>query len=584
MTPLRPHRVTCEARADGTLELRSDWPLGPVAARATDWLERWAAETPGALFLAERSGAGWRELRYAEALDLVRALAGGLAARGLGPGRSVMIVSGNSVDHALLSLAAQWIGAPVVPTAEQYALLPGARGRLDRIARLIRPALVYADDAQRYGAALALDGFGEAERLTDLGGLLADAGDPAGLHAAVGPDTVAKILLTSGSTGAPKGVLTTQRMMCTNQAQLLAALPFLADRPPRMVDWLPWNHVFGGSHNFNLALANGGTLWIDGGKPVPGMVETTLENLRAVPATLSFNVPAGYALLRDAMAADAGLRRAFFEDLDMIFYAGASLSADVWADLEAMGREVRGEPPLITSSWGMTETAPCCLIQHEGPGGAGIVGVPVAGVTVRLVPEEDGRAEIRVRGPSVTPGYHDDPEATAAAFDEEGFLRTGDAVRFLDPGRPERGLRFEGRIAEDFKLSTGTWVRAAALRLDLLAALRGLAADVVVTGADRAEVGVLILPSPRLRAGAGEAGGALVVEAAAEIAGRLRAAGAGRGSASRAVRALVLSEPASLAEGEITAKGNLNYRRLLSRRATLLERLYDDGDPAVILT
>jgi feruloyl-CoA synthase len=397
-------------------------------------------------------------------------------------------------------------------------------------------------------------------------------------NAGVGPDTVAKILLTSGSTSAPKGVLTTHRMMCTNQMQLQESLPFLRARPPRLVEWLPWNHVFGGSHNFNLVLANGGSMHIDDGKPVPGLAARSLENNRMVAGTIAFNVPVGFALLRDAMKDDAGLRRHYFGDLDMLFYAGASLPQDVWADLESMCLEVRGELPLFNSSWGLTETAPAALLQHEPTPMSGIVGAPMPGLQVKLVPtDEAGRYEVRVRGDTITPGYLHDPERTAQAFDDEGFFFTGDAMRFVAPGDPDKGLRFDGRISEDFKLSTGIWVRAAQLRLDLLATLKGLAADVILTGTDR--VGALIVPTPALREGAVEDAGALISPLAARIAAALPL---GHGSAKDVPRALILAEPPSMGEGEMTAKGNLNFRRILTRRAALVARLDDDADPAVI--
>lgn len=586
----RAHRAQREDRADGTILLTSGWPLGPVARCATDWLEHWAASAPDRLFLAERAGPGWREVGYAQALAMVKAIAAALAARGLGAGTPILIASGNGVDHALLTLGAHYIGVPTVPVAEQYALIRGAHPVLERIAGMIRPAMVFADDSARYGTALALPVFDGVEKVTGDGApgttpfaeLLAGTGDVSALNAAVGPDTVAKYLLTSGSTSHPKAVLTTQRMMCTNQAQLQAALPFVTERPPVLLDWLPWNHVFGGSHNFNLVLANGGTLYIDNGKPVPALARHTLENLAMVSPTIAFNVPVGFAMLRDAMKEDEGLKRQYFQNLDMLFYAGASLPQDIWADLEAMAREVRGEMPLFNSSWGLTETAPAALLQHEFTHQSGIIGVPLPEVSIKLVPvEDDARFEVRVKGDTVMPGYLHDPEKTAEAFDDEGYFITGDAMRFVDPLDMNKGMKFDGRIAEEFKLDTGTWVRAANLRLELLGKLKGLAQDVIVTGADRHEVGVMIVPTEALRAGAVDHAGALAVTQAAEIAARLKP-GPTEGSAHAVRRAMVLAEPPSMAEGEITAKGNLNFRKLLLTRKALLDRLYDDSDPATI--
>jgi Acyl-CoA synthetases (AMP-forming)/AMP-acid ligases II len=587
----RAHSARREDRADGSILLTSGLPLGPVARCSTDWLEEWAAAAPDRLYLAERSGPGWREVTYAQALATVKAIAASLAQRGMGAETPILIVSGNGVDHALLTLAAQYIGVPTVPVAEQYALIPGAHPVLERIAGMIRPAMVFADDLARYGAALALPVFDGVEKVVSLGtaeGMTAFAdleqgeGDVSALNAAVGPDTVAKYLLTSGSTSHPKGVLTTQRMMCTNQAQLKVCLPFVTDKPPVLLDWLPWNHVFGGSHNFNLVLANGGTLYIDNGKPTPALARHTIDNLRMVSPTIAFNVPVGFAVLRDAMKDDETLRRQYFQNLDMLFYAGASLPQDIWADLEAMAHEVRGEMPLFNSSWGLTETAPAALIQHEFTHQSGIIGVPLPEVTIKLVPaDDDTRFDVRVKGDTITPGYLNDPEKTAEAFDDEGYFITGDAMRFVDPDDMNKGMKFDGRLAEEFKLNTGTWVRAAGLRLELLVRLKGLAQDLIVTGADRGEVGVMIVPSEALRRGAVDHDGALVVTQAAEIAERLKP-GPNEGSAHAVRRAQVLTDPPSIAEGEITAKGNINFRKLLLTRKALLDRLYDDADPATI--
>ncbi|MCB1397765.1 MAG: feruloyl-CoA synthase [Rhodobacter sp.] len=588
----RAHKALREERADGSILLTSAWPLGPVARCATDWLEEWATAVPDRVFLAERSGPGWREVTYAQALEMVKAIAAGLAARGMNAETPILIISGNSIDHALLSLGAQYIGVPSVPVAEQYALIPGAHPVLERITGMIRPTMVFADDAERYGAALDLVVFNGVEQVVSQGAqdgmtrfdsLLAARGDVSALNAAVGPDTVAKYLLTSGSTSHPKGVLTTQRMMCTNQAQLKVCLPFVAEKPPVLLDWLPWNHVFGGSHNFNLVLSNGGTFYIDNGKPTPALARHTLDNLRMVSPTIAFNVPVGFAMLRDAMKADAELRRQYFQNLDMLFYAGASLPQDVWADLEDMARDVRGDMPLFNSSWGLTETAPAALIQHEFTHQSGIIGVPLPEVTIKLVPVDDeNRYDVRVKGNTITPGYLKDPEKTAEAFDEEGYFITGDAMRFVDPGDIDKGMKFDGRIAEEFKLNTGTWVRAAGLRLEVLGKLKGLAADVIITGADRREVGVFIVPTDALRDGATDADGGLIVARAAEIAERLKP-GETEGSAHAIRRAMVLTELPSMADGEMTAKGNINFRKLLMQRAGLCDRLYDNADPATIV-
>ncbi len=588
----RTHKVQSETRADGTIILRSAYEMSSVAETTADWLRAWAGERPDTIFLAERSGPGWRTVSYAETLQRVQALAAALLERRLDGNTPILILSGNGIDHALLSLAAHHVGIPTVPVAEQYSLIPGAQAQLRYVIGLIGPAMVFAEDGDKFATALAMDDMRGREIVVSRGGgegvtrfadlLKGGTADVEAANAGVGPDTVAKILMTSGSTSNPKGVLTTQAMLCANQAQYADALPFLKNRPPRLVDWLPWNHVFGGSNDFNLVLANGGSLYIDDGKPAKGPFERSIENNLLMNATIAFNVPVGFTLMRDAMRENAKLKQRFFEDLDMLFYAGASLPQDVWHDLREMAIEVRGQAPMMTTCWGMTETAPACIFQHEPSSIAGIVGVPLTGVTVKLVPEEGERFDVRVKGANITPGYFNDPERTAEAFDEEGFFITGDAMTLTDPDDMAKGLRFDGRIAEDFKLQTGVWVRAAALRLELLVALAGLASDVVVTGEGHREVGLMIVPVPgtELR---DDGGIGISEELAKELRIRLtRLAKAATGSSNRITRALILSEPPSMAEGEITAKGNLNFRKLLTRRADLLTRLYDDRDPAVL--
>jgi len=587
----RAHKAIRNDRADGSVLLTSGWDMEPVARCSTDWLVDWAQRTPDNVFIAERSGAGWRAVTYAQALDMVRAIASNLADRGMNADTPILIISGNSVDHALLTLAAQYIGVPSVPVAEQYALIEGAHPVLERVTGMIQPKMIFADDGARYGSALALSCFDGIEKVASANAgdfvafetLLQTKGDVSALNDAVTPETIAKYLLTSGSTSHPKGVLTTQAMMTTNQAQLKTVLPFLSAQPPVVLDWLPWNHVFGGSHDFNLVLSNGGSLYIDNGKPVPAFAHHTIENLRMVSPTIAFNVPVGFATLRDAMKEDKALRQQYFQNLDMLFYAGASLPQDVWADLEVMAREVRGDMPLFNSSWGLTETAPAALIQHEFTHQSGIIGVPMPEVTIKLVPlDEENRYDVRVKGQTVTPGYLHDDEKTAEAFDEEGYFITGDAMQLVDPDDVNKGMKFDGRIAEEFKLSTGTWVRAGGLRMEILGKLKGLAADVVITGADRREAGVLIVPAPGLLDGARDVDGALVVQQAAEIAARLKPA-ADEGSSTAIRRAMVLAAPPSMADGEVTAKGNLNFGKLIMQRKALVDRLYDDADEGTII-
>ena len=501
------HDVVREDRPDGAILLRTRVPLGPVARNTGAWLHRWAKEAPDRVLLAERSGQGWRELRYSDALQQVRSLASALLGRGLGPETPIVIMSGNSVDHGLLALAAQYVGVPIVPLAEQYSLVPDAYPRLQYAVEMVRPKMVFADDGAPYGAALALpflDGVEKVVARNPPGGatpfthlLHGDtSADVDAAHARVGPDTLAKIIFTSGSTANPKGVLTTHGMLCVNQAQIVAAMPVVAARPPKMLDWLPWSHVFGGNHNFNLMLANGGSLYLDEGKPTKTGFAASLRNIREHAGNLAFNVPIGFAQLVAAMEKDQALKRAYLGDCDLIFYAAASVTPEIWSALEKFAKEVRGEAPLMFSGWGLSETAPSATQTHQPVDRPGNIGVPLPEITLKLIPDEDGRFELRLKGPNVLKGYYRDPEKSQEAFDDEGFLITKDAVKLVDPRDANAGLSFDGRIAEDFKLMSGTWVRATNIRLEALKHFADIAFDVVVTGHDRNEIGLLVFPQP----------------------------------------------------------------------------------------
>ncbi|MCF3639802.1 feruloyl-CoA synthase [Rhizobium sp. TRM95111] len=593
-----PHSVLAQTRADGTILLSSGYELPQAVSNTGAWLHEWAEKAPYRVAVAERpdTGPGWRNVTYGELLNQVRAVASALVARGLGQDDCITMMSGNGLDHLILSLAAQYAGVPVVPLAEQYSLIPEAHGRLIYMLDTVKPKLAFVDDAARYAAAIALPQLAEVEvvvvrgaadrPLTPFAELLnGDASvDIDAVHAEVGPDTLAKILFTSGSNSDPKGVLTTHGMMCVNQAQLAVALPFLTDEPPRITDWLPWNHVFGGSHNVNMMLAHGGTLTIDSGKPTDKGFATTLKNRTDRPGTLTFNVPVGWGMLVEAIKDDPALQRHLFKDQQLLFYAGASLPQQVWEALERFCIEARGGLPLMISSWGLTETAPACLLVHEPIGRSGVIGVPLPGVTVKLIPDDEMRCEIRVKGPNVTQGYFNDPAKTAEAFDDEGFLITGDAVKFVDPSDASRGLVFDGRVSEDFKLDTGTWVQAGNLRMAALKEMAGLVQDVVICGHDRGEVGLFVFPATGGAEVSPNTGGTITDPLLmALIEERLRTMNAQvTGSARRITRALILAEPPSLQHHEITDKGSLNIKKILTRRTELLERLYDNEDPALI--
>ena len=597
----KPHDVSSEQRSDETLLLRSNAEMGDVVDTSADWLHRWSVEAPERIFLAERSGAGWREETYQSTLQKVRAIAASLLARGMGPDTPILIMSGNGVDHGVLTLAAHYVGVPTAPIAEQYALIPAARERLEHAISLVEPSMAYVVDADKFAHAITIDALAGVEIVaSDVGSqsgvtgmdtlLQGDSGvDIDAARGQVTPDSVVKILMTSGSTSAPKGVMTTQRMMCVNQTQIADSLPFLTERPPSVVDWLPWNHVFGGSHNFNMMLANGGSFYIDDGKPLKGLFDRTVENLKMVTGSLVFNVPVGFGMLLQALKSDQDLRQRFFQDLDMIFYAGASLPQDIWQGLEHMALDVKGEVPLMTSSWGLTETAPATMIQQEPTDRSGVIGVPMSGVTLKLVPEEDGRYEVRAKGPNIMPGYYNDPQKTAEAFDGEGYFITGDAMVFVDPDNVNAGMRFDGRISEDFKLLTGTWVRATALRMSLLSHFAPLAADLVITGQDKSDIGVLIFPNKEAIETAGHAlddVDGMLSDPSLLTALRDRLAAwneANASSSTRIARAALFAEPASLVDAEITAKGNLNFRKVLQRRSAILDHLYNGSHDAVIV-
>ncbi len=598
-------QVAHERCADGSIVLRSGRELDAMPRSLGVLLERWAAAEPDRLFLAERATSGaWRHLTYGAAAKAAESIGQALLDRGLGADRPLLILAENGIDHALMTFGAMHVGVPVVPVSTAYARLSQDFNKLRYIFGLVEPGLIYVDEADRYAAALAAVGTGPAEivasrgslpgaRLTPFADLTQLRPTPAvdAAFARVGPDTVAKILFTSGSTGQPKGVINTQRMLCANQESATAAWPFLARRPPVIVDWLPWNHTFGGNHNLNMMLRHGGALYIDEGKPVPALMGRSIANLREVSPTIYFNVPRGYAALLDHLETDEALQRTFFARLDMLFYAAAALPQSLWDRLETLGMKARGRKVPFVSSWGLTETAPMVTVVHYAIDRPGNIGVPAPGNAVRLVPEGD-KLEIRVKGPNVTPGYYKSPELTAKAFDAEGWLRTGDAVRLADADNPAAGLLFDGRTAENFKLSSGTWVNVGMLRTAVIAAGAPVIEDAVVTGHDRDEIGLLVFPSlAGLRSLCPELGAEakvsdLVAHTAVRKAladGLARHNAAARGSSMRIARVMLLTDPPSIDANEITDKGYLNQRAVLAKRAALVERLHTDTAAADVI-
>jgi feruloyl-CoA synthase len=599
--------VTLENRADGTRLFRSQIRLPADSARCVgEWLEHWAEVDPGRLFLAERGKDGeWVKVSYGEARRRVYAIATYLLGQKLSAERPVVILSDNGIEHALLMLAAMHIGVPSCAISTGNSLMSKDFAKLKANIELLRPGLIYADPIERYLPAIrAVSGLHDGTVVAGGGSAasadalpfaaLESAADPVAVAracAAVTPETIAKFLFTSGSVGTPKAVINTQRMMCSNQAAKEAVWPFLRRQPPILVDWLPWSHTFGSNHNFNMVLGAGGTLYIDDGKPTPAALAKTIRNLKEISPTLYFSVPRAYDMLVPLLRDDAQLRERFFRQLQLIFYAGAALPQHLWDELARLSRQATGSAVTMVSAWGSTETAPTASDCHFQAVRSGVIGVPVPGTTLKLVPSAD-KLEVRVAGPNVFPGYWKQPDLTAAAFDDEGYYLIGDAVEFVDRARPELGLVFDGRVGEDFKLLTGTWVHVGSVRVAGIDAMSPVAQDIVVTGHDRDEIGFLVFPNvPECRLLCpGMPPDAPVEQVLSNPAvvqhvrlGMARMAQAG-GSSMYPTRVLLMAEPPSVEAGEITDKGYINQRIVRTRRADLVEWLYADVPDKGVIT
>ncbi|MDR3469668.1 MAG: feruloyl-CoA synthase [Xanthobacteraceae bacterium] len=609
--PLRPISfgrpdVTVDRRDDGTFYLRPKAALGDYPERVTDKLIHWATVAPDRVFMAERNAAGgWREVTYAQMLASSRAIASALIARGLSEERPLIILSGNSIDHALMAFGAFYAGVPFCPVSPPYSLVSKDYGKLGYVISLLTPGLVFADDATLFADAIAANvpedtevaaGRGEVpgRTVTLLADLMAtpEHAKLEDMHRLIGPDTIAKFLLTSGSTGNPKAVINTQRMLCANQIMISDALAFLKDEPPVIIDWLPWNHTFGGNHNIGLILFNGGSMYLDAGKPTPAGIDTTVHNLREIAPTVYFNVPKGYESLLTYFREDAALRRKFFSRLHAMFFSGAGLSAHIWHELDALAVAETGRRVPMLTGLGATETGPFFMSVAPETSRSGHVGLPVAGNEAKLVPS-NGKLEVRVRGPNVMPGYWRQPVMTAKAFDEEGFYKLGDALKPADPDNFSAGFDFDGRITEDFKLASGTWVSVGPLRARLIAACAPLVRDVVITGLNHDEVGALVildldgcrlvnptLPHDDLAATAADP---LIRNGFRE---RLLAFTAhATGSSTRVTRAVLLDTPLSIDRGEVTDKGSVNQRAVLEHRAAVVEAMYatPPGEDTILL-
>ncbi len=593
-------RVQLRDGAPGVHYLQAEQPLADYPQRMSDRLQHWAQTAPERTFMARRekladaSRGDWQHVSYRQAWEGARRIAQGLIDRGLSAQRPVVILSENDLEHAQLALGCMLAGVPFVPTSPPYSLVSQDFEKLRHVLNTVLPGMVFAADAARFGKALQAtvgaevevvlgSGVLEGRATTSFSALLATpaTAEVDSAIAATGPDTIVKFLFTSGSTKLPKAVINTQRMWCANQQQMAQSMPVLTQSPLVLLDWLPWNHTFGGNHNFGMVLYHGGTLYIDDGKPTPALMGETLRNLREIAPTVYFNVPTGFEAIAIAMQSDAALRRNLLSRVQMFFYAGAALAQPVWDSLFASAEQEIGERIVMTTGLGMTESGPFAIFVTSPDVKAGDLGVPAPGMELKLV-DIEGKTEVRYRGPNITPGYWRAPQESAKHFDEEGFFCSGDAVKWIDETDVNQGLKFDGRIAEDFKLATGTFVSVGPLRARIIAAGTPYIQDVVLTGINMKEVGAMVFPTQAVRALSGMDAGAPLAEvlASARVLEKFQQvlnelAACATGSASRVARLCLLAEAPTIDRGEITDKGSINQRAVLLQRDATVQALHE---------